>query len=89
MPRRSELRWQTRFGSWVHDFGVSNLVQELQRVGEPISQKGVYAWMSGDGRPNYERALVLTRISGGRVRLEDIARHRHEVRGRGQETTRP
>jgi hypothetical protein len=35
MPIRSDPRWQTRFGRWAADFGVSNIGAALELYPNP------------------------------------------------------
>lgn len=77
---REPRRWRTRFGSWVRAYTVPRLTRDLVDLGQPITQKAVYEWLAGRVAPHPDRAMAITRISGGRVSLQDVYRHREEVR---------
>jgi hypothetical protein len=82
MRRRPE-RWETRFGGWVGHVTVRGVVRELTILGVPVTPKGVYGWLAGVTVPRAERAMAMVKISRGRIRLEDVYRHKLEVRGDG------
>ena len=72
-------RWRTRFASWVGDFTVAALRRELAAHGEPVGRNAVYEWLAGRTMPTASRAIVIVKVSRGRVRMEDILRHRSTV----------
>jgi len=80
MARRVVTRWNTRFARWVSGYGVTRLAATLATQGDPITPKAIYDWISGDGVPRPPRAMSLVRISHGTLTLEDVFRHRDEVR---------
>jgi hypothetical protein len=77
--RRVPSRWETDFGRWVSDFGVSRIVTALAH--DPalrVTNQAVYEWLQGHA-PHPSRAMALVEISGGRLSLESIYRHCREV----------
>ena len=80
MRRAGDGRWRTRFGSWVGRYTVKRIAAEMAARGDPITVKACYGWLSGMTVPRAERAMAMVKISGGRIRLEDVFRHRLEVR---------
>lgn len=72
-----EERWCTIFGQWIQDFGVDRVSTEIQ-----VSPNAVYEWVAGRTAPSPDRAQELVRLSGGSLSLEDVYRHRREVRNR-------
>ena len=86
--KREPSRWQTDFGRWVGDFGVSRIVSAL--APDPdlrITNQTVYEWLQGHA-PQPSRALARVEISGGRLTLDAIYQHASQVRlaagGEGQ-----
>lgn len=78
--RRVPSRWETEFGRWVSNFGVSRIVSALARDPDlRITNQTVYEWLQGHP-PHPSRAMALVEISGGRLTLEAIYRHGQEVR---------
>lgn len=78
--RRDPMRWQTEFGRWVGDFGVSRIVSAL--APDPalrITNQTVYEWLQGHA-PQPSRAIALVQLSGGRLTLEAIYGHGRAVR---------
>ncbi len=78
--RRTPARWETEFGRWVSDFGVSRIVSAL--APDPalrITNQTVYEWLQGHA-PHPTRALALVEMSGGRLTLNAIYEHGREVR---------
>ncbi len=78
--RRTPARWETDFGRWVSDFGVSRIVSAL--APDPalrITNQTVYEWLQGHA-PQPSRAIALVRLSGGRLTLETIYEHGRAVR---------
>lgn len=90
--RRVPSRWETDFGRWVGDFGVPRIVAALAHDPDlRITNQTVYEWLQGHA-PHPTRALALVEMSGGRLSLEAIYRHRQEVRdpaGHAPETCSP
>lgn len=79
--RRDPLRWQTPFGQWVSDFGVSRIVSALAPNPDlRVTHDAVYHWLGGHA-PRPARAMALVELSGGRLTLEAIYQHVQEVRG--------
>jgi hypothetical protein len=78
--RRTPSRWETEFGRWVSDFGVSRIVSALAPDADlRITNQTVYEWLQGHA-PRPSRASALVEISGGRLTLEAIYEHGREVR---------
>jgi len=67
-------RWKTRFGSWVKGYGARQLARDIGVAvhGMPLATTCVYQWVSGYHTPRPEHAQAIVRLSGGRVRLEDV-----------------
>ncbi len=78
--KRDPDRWQTEFGRWVADFGVSRIVAGLAH--DPnlrVSNQAVYEWLQGHA-PHPARAMALVEMSQGRLTLEAIYQHGRQVR---------
>lgn len=81
--RRSDSRWRTRFGGFVHEYGVPNLARDLQLAGAPVSGSAVYKWIRGATSPRPEVAQRMVVLSGGRLALDEVFAHRAEVTAGG------
>jgi len=79
--RREPQRWRTRFGRWIHQVGVREVTAHLRAAGHPVTPHAVYGWVAGQRQPRPDVAAILTGISGGAVRLEDVYAQRMKVRG--------
>lgn len=80
--RRVSPYWDTDFGRWVGDFGVSHIVDALGRNPElRVTHQAVYSWIRGHA-PNPTRARELVRLSGGQITLDVIYRHAEEIKDR-------
>lgn len=78
--RRMPSRWDTEFGRWVSDFGISRIVSMLERDPDlRITHQTVYKWLQGHA-PHPRRALALVEMSDGRLTLNAIYEHGREVR---------
>lgn len=78
---RQLTRWDTPFGRWVHDTGVSRIVVALGRDPDlRVTTHAVYDWVAGRRNPTPARGLALVRLSDGRLTLDAIYQHRHQVR---------
>lgn len=77
---REPTRWQTHFGEWVTEFGVTRVAEELAQRQIPIHVDTVYKWVAGVHRPRVEVALRLVEISGGQVSLSDVYMHGLQLR---------
>lgn len=78
--RRDPLRWQTTFGQWVSDFGVTRIVAALSDDPDlRVTRRAVYEWLRGHP-PRPARAMALVELSGGRLTLEAIYEHTCEAR---------
>jgi len=83
--RRVPSRWETDFGRWVSDVGVPSIVSALAKDPDlRVTNHAVYHWLKGFA-PRPDRAMALVELSGGRISLETIYRHCHEVRQAGKE----
>ena len=68
-------RWNTEFGRWVSDFGVSRIVSALARDPDlRITNQTVYEWLQGHA-PHPFPAMVLVEMPGGRLTLDAIYQH--------------
>ena len=77
--RRVPSRWETEFGQWISDFGVSRIVSALARDPDlRITNQTVYEWLQGHA-PRPARAVALVELSGGRLTLDAIYQHSREV----------
>ena len=78
--KRSDPRWNTRFGRFVSRYTVVELTRELARAGHPIHDRTVYEWLSGRTVPRLQTAQAIVTLSSGRVRITDIASQRRAAR---------
>jgi len=85
--RRRAGRWATPFGTWVAQLGVTTLVRQLHANGQPITNKAVYSWISGVGRPRMDTAMKLLGLSGGALTMEHILSQRDQAQGGGAHDT--
>lgn len=77
---RSGARWKTRFGSWVGEVTVAQIVSHLQRDPElRVTESAVYHWLRGHA-PNPDRARALVELSKGEISYDAIYSHRKELR---------
>ena len=77
--RRVPSRWETKFGRWVSDVGVSCIVSALARDPDlSVTNQAVYEWLQGHA-PRPARAVALVELSGGRLTLEAIYQHGREI----------
>jgi len=78
--RRAPSRWETEFGRWVGDFGVSRIVKALAHDPDlRVTNQAVYEWLQGHA-PRPARAMALVELSGGQLTLEAIYEHGREIR---------
>lgn len=80
MPIREPQRWRTAFGRWVGRVGVPQVVRHLHAERQTVTPTAVYQWLSGDRVPRPDRAAAMVRGSGGQISLDDVYRHREEIR---------
>jgi hypothetical protein len=80
MPPRRRSRWTTHFGSWIASVTVFKVQEALADTGHPVTEQAVYHWLAGTATPRTAHAVALVRMSEGRISLDDIVRHRTEVR---------
>lgn len=77
MSRRESNRWNTQFGDFVLNYGVTHLATELE-----IQPGAIYQWVRGitTPRPAYAAAVRdLAHESGFRLSLDEIYGHRSSV----------
>lgn len=70
--KRVPRRWGSRFGSFVGEFTVERLTQELHGRGVPVTRSAIYKWIAGRALPRPDAANAIVSVSGGRVQLSDI-----------------
>ena len=81
LHRCDDGRWETRFGRWVGEFGVSRIIEVLDPYPSlRVTHQAVYAWVACASAPNPRRAQALVRLSGGVLTLEVIYEHPRELR---------
>lgn len=68
----TRTRWQTRFGSFVAQYGVNRLVEEIRSRGESVTPAAIYAYVAGRNVPRPPVMHCIAKISRGRVRLADM-----------------
>jgi hypothetical protein len=72
-------RWQTEFGRWVRDVGVSRIVTALAQDPDlRVTNQAVYEWLRGHA-PRPARAIALVELSGGRLTLDAIYGHSRQI----------
>jgi hypothetical protein len=77
--KRVPDRWQTEFGRWVRDYGVSRIVTALAQDPDlRVTNQTVYEWLQGHA-PRPPRAAALVELSGGRLTLEAIYQHGRQI----------
>jgi len=76
MRARSGRRWETRFGRFVSDVGVSNLRDALRTRGIVVTPQAVYHWIAATHAPSAVRRRALIEIARGRLRDADLSRTR-------------
>lgn len=80
MSQTLSPRWDTPFGRWVHETGVSRIVAALGRDPDlRVTTNAVYEWVAGRNAPTTDRGIALVRMSGGRLTLDAVYQHRHQV----------
>lgn len=78
--KRAADRWNTDFGRWVSDVGVSQIVIALAHDPDlKVTNDAVYEWLRGHA-PQPRRAMALVAMSEGRLTLDAIYRHASQVR---------
>jgi hypothetical protein len=80
MSRRAQdRRWQTKFGSFVSEFGAERLAEILE-----VRPPAVYQWVKGHTAPTRARACAILQIAaqnGFAISLDDIyQRSRRPIR---------
>jgi DNA-binding XRE family transcriptional regulator len=69
-------RWETKFARLVRRYGVAKLARDLQ-----VDPTAIYQWVRGSVSPRPDRAMTIIILLQplGRLKLEDIYRHRFAV----------
>lgn len=81
-------RWETRFGRWVAEYGVAEIVKQLRSDPDlRVTKKTVYDWLRGHA-PRPARAAALVRLSRGAITLDCIYRHVRQERSRRLRTAK-
>jgi len=72
----SSCRWETKFARLVRRYGVAKLARDLQ-----VDPTAIYQWVRGSVSPRPDRAMTIIILLQplGRLKLEDIYRHRFAV----------
>lgn len=67
----------TKFSHWLKDFGVANVVAEMNKRGRDVgvTLSAVYQWERQEHEPRPKKQRALVEISGGKLTLQDIADH--------------
>lgn len=67
-------RWHTRFGRWVHHYGVVRLAHDVGAgcYGVSLTPEAVYQWVGGQRAPRPAHASRIVALSQGRVSWDDI-----------------
>lgn len=63
-------RWESRFGTFINEFGISPLAQALD-----IHRTSIFHWMSGDTQPKPQHACAMQILASERgfsLSLDDI-----------------
>jgi hypothetical protein len=79
--KRVSIYWQTDFGRWLSEFGVSKILAGLDH--DPnlrVSGSAIYQWIRGRTRPDPDRAWALVELSAGKLTIETVYRHRRQLR---------
>lgn len=74
------LRRRTRFGSFLCGPMLPRLERALADSGHPVSRKAMYSWLAGATVPRLQHAVVIIRLSRGRLTVSDIVAHRERLR---------
>jgi hypothetical protein len=77
--RAQDRRWQTKFGTFVSEFGAERLAEILE-----VRPPAVYQWVKGETAPTPARASAILQIAaqnGFEISLDDIyQRSRRTIR---------
>ena len=76
--RAQDRRWQTKFGSFVAEFGAERLAESLE-----VRPPAVYQWVKGHTAPTPARACAMQIAAqiGFEISLDDIyQRSRRPIR---------
>jgi len=77
--RARDRRWQTKFGTFVSEFGAERLAEILE-----VRPPAVYKWVKGETAPTPARACTILQIAaqtGFQISLDDIyQRSRRPIR---------
>jgi hypothetical protein len=74
---RSSCRWETRFARLVRRYGVAKLARDLD-----VDPTAIYQWVRGSVSPRPDKAMLIVVLLKpvGRLRLDDIYKHRLTVK---------
>jgi hypothetical protein len=81
--RKTDGRWETRFGRFLARYGVRALAADLN-----IHESAIQQWLSGRTSPKVKIGLEIRRLArarGFRASLEQIYSHRKEIQKTGPE----
>lgn len=68
---------------------VRRVVERLSVSGYEVRVGTVYGWLRGRSVPKPQAALALTRMSRGKIRLEDVYGHATEIKRNAAKTSIP
>ena len=72
----TSCRWETRFARLVRRYGVAKLARDLE-----VDPTAIYQWVRGSVSPRPDKAMLIVVLLKpvGRLRLDDIYKHRLTV----------
>lgn len=73
---------KTKFGAWVHDYTVLDLLADLRDRKNEVTYSAVYYWLRGETVPRPQIALCLVEIADGALSLDDVYAHAGEMKSR-------
>lgn len=74
-------RWNTTFGRWVREVGVTEIMSTLRPDPDlRVTDKSVYSWVANRTIPRPARAQALVDMSHGVLTLEAVYGHARELR---------
>lgn len=65
-------RWTTKFGHWVHSYGVAKLRDALITKGELVTTSAIYSWIAGRAVPQPAKATIIVELADGRLTWQDV-----------------
>lgn len=77
---KSTFNRETKFARWVIGIGITVLLDELRKEGQPVTVSAVYMWLRGETTPKPKYALAIERIAirlpnKPKIKLSDIYSH--------------